>query len=42
MAAIITLLISLGLIGSPQEFNDLSDEEQQNLVNIVNMEDIDI
>lgn len=42
MAAIIALLISLGLIGSPQEFNDLSDGEQQNLVNIVNMEDIDI
>lgn len=41
MAAIITLLISLGLIGNSQEFNDLSDGEQQNLVNIVITDDVD-
>lgn len=41
MAAIIALLISLGLVGSPQEFNNLSDGEQQNLVNIVITDDVD-
>ncbi len=42
MTTIIALIISLGLIGSPEAFNDLPENEQQELVDIVIAEDENI
>ncbi|MFM9952322.1 MAG: hypothetical protein ACKV1O_30610 [Saprospiraceae bacterium] len=40
MATIIALIIALGLIGNPEEFNTLTHETQQHYISIVTGEDI--
>jgi hypothetical protein len=35
MPAIIILLITLGLLGSPEEWNNLSPEEQEEMTEII-------
>lgn len=40
MTAIIAALIVLGLIGSPQEYNDLSEQEKKEYTEIIIMDDV--
>jgi len=40
MATIIAVLIALGLIGTPEEFNSLDEQQQQELTEIVIMDEV--
>ncbi len=42
MTLIITLLLLMGLITSPEEFNNLSQAEQTELTNIIINDDMDM
>lgn len=42
MATIIALLIGLGLVGSPEEFNTLDQQQQNELIEIVIVDDINM
>ncbi len=40
MTTIITILIALGLIGTPEEFHTLEQQEQDKLIEIVIMDEV--
>ncbi len=42
MTLIISLLMALGLVSSPEEFNNLSAQEQSDLTEIVIVDEIDM